>query len=223
MENTAKKKIIHEMQQMSGKYPLDTIFSDWVTCSAIAIQNSLYMVQNSLWQSREEQYTNTMKKYSLEERKVLVKMFLLLPEAFEEGLSDVLGEIYMEAGCGNKRTGQFFTPFHLSRMTAEMVLSRQHIDENGKYNIDEPSVGGGGMIIAIAAALKDRGINYQKCMRVTAQDLDWRSVYMSYVQFSLLGIDAIVVQGDTLQKPFSEKTTDERHILRTPKRMGVLL
>lgn len=79
------------------------------------------------------------------------------------------------------------------------------------------------MIIAIAAVLKERGINYQYCMKVTAQDLDWRSVYMAYVQFSLLGIDAVVIQGDTLCNPYIPGETDERRVLRTPKNMGVLL
>ena len=218
-----KKEIVRTIQQMSGKYSPDMIFSDWVMCSAIAIQNSLYLTHGSTWKNREEQYISTMSKYSLEERQELVRMLLLLTEAFENGMSDILGEIYMESGCGSKRTGQFFTPFHLSKLTAEMSLANLAINEDGKVDINEPSVGGGGMIIAVAAVLKERGINYQQCMRVIAQDLDWRSVYMAYVQFSLLGIDAVVVQGDTLRQPFNEQTTEESHILRTPKRMGVLL
>lgn len=221
--NEAKKEIIKTIQKMSGKYALNTIFSDWVMCSAIAIQNSCRVIHNSVWKSREEQYINTMKKYTLEERQEFVRMLKLLTDAFEEGMSDILGEIYMETGCGSKSTGQFFTPFHLSKLTAEMSLANQVISEDEPFEINEPTVGGGGMIIAVAAVLKERGINYQKCMRVVGQDLDWRSVYMAYVQFSLLGIDAIVVQGDTLMHPYDVNRTEESHILRTPKRMGVLL
>ena len=208
---------------MSGKYSPDMIFADWVMCSAIAIQNSCCLIHDAVWHSREEQYKNTMKKYEAGERTEFVNMLLLLTDAFEEGVSDILGEIYMESGCGSKHTGQFFTPFHVSYLTAEMALANQIISENDKYEINEPSVGGGGMIIATAVALKNRGINYQRCMRVVAQDLDWRSVYMAYVQFSLLGIDAIVVQGDTLMQPYDARKTEPRQILRTPKRMGVLL
>lgn len=207
---------------MSGKYSPDMIFSDWVLCSAIAIYNSCFLVHNKEWKSREEMYVNTMKKYSLEERREFVRMLQLLTDSFEENMTDVLGEIYMESGAGSKMTGQFFTPFHVSKLTAECTLADKVIDENEELRIAEPSVGGGGMIIATAAILKERGINYQRCMKVIAQDLDWRSVYMAYVQFSLLGIDAIVVQGDTLQHPY-DKHTEESHILRTPKNMGVLL
>jgi type I restriction-modification system DNA methylase subunit len=219
----AKKEIIKTIQKMSGKYALNTIFSDWVMCSALAIQNSLCLFHDSLWETREEQYISTMKKYTLEERQEFVRMLKLLTDAFEEGMSDILGEIYMESGCGSKSTGQFFTPFHLSKLTAELSLDKKVINEDEPFEINEPSVGGGGMIIAVAAILKERGINYQKCMRVVGQDLDWRSVYMAYVQFSLLGIDAILVQGDTLMNPYDVARTEESHIFRTPKRMGVLL
>lgn len=221
--NKAKREIVKIIQKISGKYSADMIFADWVQCSAIAIQNACYLIHDSVWQSREEQYINIMNKYTLEERQLLVKMLMLLTDAFEEKISDILGEIYMESGCGSKQTGQFFTPFHLSMLTAEMALANQVISEEEKYEINEPSVGGGGMIIAMAAWMKDRGFNYQKCMKVTAQDLDWRSVYMAYVQFSLLGIDAEIVQGNTLAEPYVTRVYPKERIFKTPKRMGVLL
>lgn len=208
---------------MSGKYAPEMIFADWVMCSAIAIYNSCFLLQNSAWKSREEQYISVMQKYTLEERKEFVRMLNLLTEAFEENMSDILGEIYMELGCGSSRTGQFFTPFHISKLTAECELANVAINENQKYEIMEPSAGGGGMIIATAAVLQERGINYQKCMKVVGQDLDWRSVYMAYVQFSLIGLDAVVVQGDSLCDPYIPGKTEETHILRTPMNMGVLL
>ena len=79
------------------------------------------------------------------------------------------------------------------------------------------------MIIAAAKALSDSGINYQKHLEVVAQDLDWKGVYMTYLQLSLLGIKATVVQGDTLIEPFDPRKTDPRCILRTPAKMGALM
>lgn len=219
---SAKKEIVESIQKMSGKYTPDMIFSDWIMCSAMAIYNPCCLIHDSVWENREEQYINTMRKYTLEERKEFVRMLKLLSDAFQEKMSDILGEIYMESGAGSRRTGQFFTPFHISKLVAECELANVAIAENEKYEIYEPSVGGGGMIIAIAAVLKERGVNYQRCMKVVAQDLDWRSVYMAYVQLSLLGMDAVVVQGDTLQHPYDEHT-EESHILRTPMNMGVIL
>ena len=78
------------------------------------------------------------------------------------------------------------------------------------------------MIIAVVRVLKDRGVNPQRCMRVTAQDLDWKGVYMTYVQLSLLGIKAIVVQGDTLSAPYGKCYPPER-VLYTPAEKGLII
>jgi hypothetical protein len=71
-------------------------------------------------------------------------------------------------------------------------------------------------------ALKDKGINYQRAMRVTAQDLDWLAVYMTYIQLSFMGINAVVIQGDTLIEPGSAGK-DEARIFRTPANRGALI
>lgn len=148
-------------------------------------------------------------------------MCAMLVETFEDHMSDILGEIYMEAGMGSRAAGQFFTPYHLSLACAKMAVNG-YSPEDGPYTINDPSCGGGGMIIAAAQALKDKGINYQRCMRVVAQDLDWKGVYMCYVQLSLLGIHAICVQGNTLSEPY-QKEYATGHVLYTPKAMGILI
>lgn len=195
-------------------YPQETIFSDWVHCMAISIQNGCCMFHNDLWQKREKEYEDILKKYG-DEMQCFPEMFWLLTEIMDEGMSDVLGEIYMMLDCGNKRTGQFFTPYNISRLAAQL----NHYEKNKKVILNEPSCGAGGMIIAAAEAMWKQGINYQKVMDVVAQDIDWRSVYMTYVQLSLLGIKATVIQGDTLR---GEKANPEC-IFYTPTKMGVIL
>lgn len=217
----AKKEIIKKIRSMSGRYSAYDIFSDWVAMCAISIQNSCYLIQNNIWQQRERQYMDIFKKYEPEEIQIMAEMFGLLVEAFEEGMSDILGEIYMESGCGNKNTGQFFTPYHLSVAVAQTGLPHD-VDEEHPLLLNEPSTGGGGMIIAAAQVLRDRGLNYQRCMDVVAQDLDWKGVYMTYVQLSLLGIKATVVQGNTLGEPYVKGYPAER-VFYTPAKMGLLL
>lgn len=68
----------------------------------------------------------------------------------------------------------------------------------------------GGMVIAAAQVLQEKGINYQRVLDVVCQDLDWTAVYMCYVQLSLLGVKAIVAQGEHIirtvySKPFERK------------------
>ena len=147
-------------------------------------------------------------------------MLAMLVETLECEMTDVLGQIYMESGMGSKAAGQFFTPYHLSYVCAKLELPDP--DGLGLYHINEPSCGGGGMIIAAAQVLKENGVDYQRKMRVVAQDLDWKGVYMCYLQLSLLGINAIVVQGDTLCEPYQKGYPEDR-VLYTPVKKGLLI
>lgn len=220
----AKKEIIKIITDMSGKQSGYEIFTDWIRCMALSISNAVTPVHGKIWKDREKYFEDTISKYTEQEQEKFAQLTGCLVLALEEGPDDVLGSVYMDAGLGSKITGQFFTPFHLSILTARLSLGNAIRSFNGNMlPIHEPSCGGGAMIIAMAKVLHDEGINYQKVMDVVAQDLDWKGVYMCYVQLSLLGIKAICVQGDTLQEPYDSKKTDRSHILLTPAKMGALI
>lgn len=220
------KKIGETIRRFSGRYSPHSVFSDWIQCCALSIANTVAPVHGDIWQEREDSYVNTMKKYELEERVAFSDMFWLLTESMETEISDTLGEIYMTLEMGSNVTGQFFTPFHLSELIAKMAIP-ESIQSNPDEvtTLNEPACGSGGMIIAMAKGMQDRGINYQKRLRVVAQDIDWRCVHMCYVQLSLLGIRGLVVQGSTLQDPYVPGVTESRHVLITPSEMlgGVML
>ena len=216
-----KKDIIKMINQITGRYSAYEVFTDWIRCCSLAISNAVTWFPESVWKERERLYLDTVKKYKPDEMKMFTEMFELLGETLEAEAADVLGQIYMESGMGSKAAGQFFTPFHLSKLCAELSLPEP--DEHGIFTVNEPSCGGGGMIIAAAVVLRDKGIDFQRKMRVVAQDLDWKGVYMRYLQLSLLGINAVCVQDNTLTDPYIPGKTDPAHILYTPARMGVLL
>lgn len=216
-----KREIINRINSLSGSRSPYEVFSDWVKIMALSIQNvSFPFRQDEVWRMREKQYLQTMEPYG-KQGKIFSEMFALLTMLLEEEVTDALGEIYMEAGMGSKNTGQFFTPFHVSCACAQLALDGW--DGKEKISLNEPSCGGGGMIIAAAKILKDKGINYQHYLKVTAQDLDWKAVYMCYVQLSLLGIDAEVVQGNTLSDPYIPGKMPPECVFYTPKRLGALL
>ena len=218
-----RKEIINTINKISGKYSAYEVFTDWIRCMAMSISNTVTLFHGPIWKEREEAYINTMNKYSPDERNLICEMTAWLAETLDDGPDDILGDIYMKSGMGSKAAGQFFTPFHLSELCARVSINTDILQGDDLIELNEPSCGGGGMIIAVAKVLRDAGINYQKRLRVVAQDLDWKGVYMCYVQLSLLGIDAICVQGDTLIEPFNPHRTEESHMLLTPARMGVLM
>lgn len=215
-----KKEIINHIRSIAGRYSEYEVFVDWIRCGALAISNAVTPFHGKTWKEREKTYTDTINRYTKKEQKIFPEMFALLAIALEKEMGDVLGDIYMISGMGSKAAGQFFTPYHLSKLCANLVALEP--DETGCYRINEPSCGGGGMIIAMAAALRDRGIDFQRKMDVVAQDIDVKSVYMCYLQLSLLGIKATCIQGDTLAEPYAKGYPSER-VLYTPMRMGVLI
>lgn len=217
-----KKEITDTIKGMAGSYSSRDIFTDWVCLMALSIQNGCTLPAGRIYRDREKQYADIMKKYGGRERQFGEMQGMLCLYMEEKGLWDVLGEIYMELEAGSRAAGQFFTPFHLSRLCAEMAAVDS---EDGRaVTIYEPSCGSAGMVIAAAAALEKRGIDYQKRMKVLCQDLDWRCVYMAYVQLSLYGIDAAVAQGDSLKEPFGgQKTYLQYRVFSTPRRAGLLL
>jgi hypothetical protein len=68
------------------------------------------------------------------------------------------------------------------------------------------------MLIAAAETLQGAGINYQRHMHVTAQDIDATAVHMAYIQLALLYIPAVVVHGDTLRMTQMGKWFTPAHI-----------
>lgn len=216
------KEIAREIERMSGTYSGYEIFSDWVKAFALSIANFTEMQHGKIWEEREKQYLSIVQKYGKEQMQNFCKLNAMLVEAMEENIEDVLGSVYMEANLGSKQLGQFFTPFHLSSLTANLCLPKE-VSKDKPMVINEPSAGGGGMIIGIVKALRERGINPQECMDVVAQDLDWKAVYMTYVQLSILGIKATVIQGNTLSGECMDvHTCQKERVLYTPARKGMI-
>lgn len=196
------REIIKKIDSMSGSKSSFQVFSDWVKCTALSIAQSVYYSEK-----REKQFLETIVEYPKDE---FAKMAGMLAETFEDKFCDVLGNLFMMSGWGNKNTGQFFTPYSLSLACANL----QDYSKEDIVEMNEPSAGAGGMVIAVAQTMKEQGANYQKKLRVIAQDLDWNALYMCYIQLSLLGIDAKCVQGDTLENKKSENIAE--NVFLTP-------
>lgn len=196
------REIIKKIDSMSGSKSSFQVFSDWVKCTALSIAQSVYYCEK-----RERQFLETIAEYPKDE---FAKMTAMLTETFEGKFGDVLGNLFMASGWGNKNTGQFFTPYSLSLACANL----QDYSKEDIVEMNEPSAGAGGMVIAVAQTMKEQGVNYQNKLRVVAQDLDWNALYMCYIQLSLLGIDAKCVQGDTLENKKIENFGD--NVFLTP-------
>lgn len=196
----AKKEFVKLINSISGAYAPTQVFADFVEMAAISISNACD--HSKKWEEREKKYMDLIGKYKPEQQQAFPKLLALVVQALKHRMGDFLGETYMEMNAGNSKAGQFFTPYSVSRVCAEVVFDKnvvmKTIEEKGYVGINEPSAGGGGMIIAGLEVLKEMGVNYQTQAYVIAQDIDYRCSYMCYIMLSLLGVPAVVSIGNTL-------------------------
>lgn len=204
----AQKDIIKLIKQLTGKYSTYQIWQDFITLAACTISNSVDKQQSD---EREAKYMQVADKYTKEELDKFAEMLALITIGFSGGqIGDFLGETYMQLELGNRDVGQFFTPYHVSKLMAELAAADMK-DEITKVN--EPSCGSGGLIIAYADVMKSQDVNYQENLRVICNDLDYDVVKMCYIQLSLLGIDAVVMQGDTITQKMNEVWYTPMHFI----------
>jgi len=208
-----QRNLISMIKKFSHSHRTHTVFADFVEMAAISISNAVDRTQFDL---REKRYLEIVRRYSKEEVALFPQMFAELAESFElrvammrkassagmttSGLTDVLGETYMMLELGNARAGQFFTPYHVSRLMAMLTIGDggSEVRDHGFIRLQEPACGAGGMVIAVADSLNDAGHNYQQAMHATCIDIDPCCVHMAYIQLSLLHIPAVVVHGNAL-------------------------
>src|SRR2546425_10789095 len=114
----------------------------------------------------------------------------MLATCLEHEPTDVLGRLYHRLEIHNHQSGQFFTPYPVCLMMAKMLVhdAKHLVEEQEFIRAQEPCVGSGAMIIALAQACRDAGVHYQRELHVTAIDLDATAVHMAYVQLFLLHI-----------------------------------
>ena len=133
------------------------------------------------------------------------KLFNIIVKAISENPEqDFLGDLYMSLG-GIRELGQCFTPYHICSLMAELSLedSKTPIEENGFVSVADPCVGAGAMLIASANKIRNDGYDPSTQALFYGQDLDQTCVCMAYIQLSLQGLPAVVVQGNSLTEPYT--------------------
>lgn len=208
-----RKNLIKLIEANGRQHGTWQVFSDFVEMAAISLSNAVDRAQS---EGREARYMEIVSRYSREEVERFPQMLGELVMELENGPADVLGQVFMEMELGNKWHGQFFTPYEICRLMAGMMVDdhmRGLIEARGFIRANEPTSGGGAMIIALADEMQRVGINYQRHLHVVAQDLDIKAVHMTYVQLALLHIPAVVIQGNTLALEERSRWYTPAHVL----------
>ena len=195
------KEFITILQHLDHSRNNFEVFRDFLILSTCAIAQPFYRSDEI-----EQQYLETVKRYNKEQAEQFSKLLALLVSALSENFQDFLGKVYMQLNLGNARVGQFFTPYHISQMMAEITFidGKENIENKEIITLSEPCCGSGGMVIVYAETMKKYDINFQEKLFVEAIDIDEMCFQMAYLQLSLYGIPARVLLGDTIAYKFGK-------------------
>lgn len=195
--NQAFIKLFDSLARKHHRY---TVFKDFVTMTAISLHNAVNKIE-----ALEQEYLHIKAGYSEDEREIFPKLFAELVELLEEEPKDVLGGLYMELNLGNDLSGQYFTPPNISKLLAKLNFSDDVLETQPFIKVSDPTCGAGGMLLAYAHEMIQRGHVPAYKMWVQAIDIDRTAALMCYIQLTLWDIPAQVIVGDTLTLEFREE------------------
>ncbi len=196
-----QKNIAKSFDRLCYRHSRWNVWSDFVTMAAIEISN---VVDHANAEHRTQIYHGMRKKYSDEEYVEFGNMFAETVMGMEENLDqDFLGEMFMALELSNDYKGQFFTPYSVCRMMAQINSTdlQAHIDEKGWISASDPCCGAGALLVAFANECRRQNVNYHNSVLFVAQDIDMIVGCMCYIQLSLMGCPGYVVIDNTITSP----------------------
>lgn len=212
---TDDQPFVKLFQELTYRWTPWEVWQDFVTMYACAISNA---VDKSHFEKREELYLKRIQKYNKKEQEIFPQLAAEVVLALEKNPEqDFLGSIFMALNLGNDSGGQFFTPYDVCRMMAEMTCDNvlPTIEAKGYISINDCACGAGATLIAgVHAAAKQiskAGLNWQNHILVTAQDVDYTVAYMCYIQLSLLGVAGYIKVGNSLTEPMCSDDSLENY------------
>ncbi|MBN3263995.1 ArdC-like ssDNA-binding domain-containing protein [Pectobacterium brasiliense] len=195
--NPHRATFIRQFQEIAPYENRWTVFSDFIHMSAAALHNRCHFVQEI-----EDDYMRRIKRYKTADQRRFPVLFNTLVDGMEFSPSDFLGSVFMELELGDRRRGQYFTPYSIGYMMAKMQLAdglpALTSGERDFIIVSDPACGAGGLIVAMAQAMLEAGFNPQKQMMAVCVDIDPVAAMMAYVQLALCGIPAMVIVGNSL-------------------------
>lgn len=203
-----EKEFINTFNQLTYRHRRWEIWTDFVVMFACSLSNS---IDKSHYEEREARYLKIIKKYDKQEQQLFPELVAHTVMALENNPEqDFLGDIYMKLNLGSQTRGQFFTPYHISCLMAEMTMDDviSQVEKDGYITIGDSCCGGGSTLIAGIHAARKRletaNLNFQNHILVVAQDVDETVALMCYIQLSLLGMAGYIKVGNTFTEPIAQ-------------------
>lgn len=194
------KEFTSKLQSLDRSKRIYEVFKDFLTLSTCTLAQSFYRSDEI-----EQIYLETVNRYTKKQAEEFSKLLAFLVLGLEQAPQDFLGQVFMSLNLGSQANGQYFTPYSVCKFMAEINFTEiESFQNNQLITLSEPCCGSGALIIAFAQTLREHNINYQQNLFVEAIDISEMCFKMTYIQLSLYGIPARVVQGDSLSLKFQQ-------------------
>jgi type I restriction-modification system DNA methylase subunit len=195
MPEADTKEILKQLESITHRgHSAWTVFEDWVSLMFYALQRN------------DEEYLKIVTRYKNDrpqgEREVdyFCNAFGLLMQKMSETNRELLGEIYMQWEVSSKHSGQFFTPWTVAYMMAQMTSPKGEC-------INDPCCGSGIMFIAACKTMTNKELD--KAVFV-GQDIDLTCVMMCALNLTFFNLNGYVMWGNSL-------TNERRKVFRTTR------
>jgi len=198
-------KRLGDLQRLEGWRESEAFFA-WLEAAARALIGASLVGYKEEWQKNEDSFLRIEKHWQkrADTKSVMAEMTGIVMLALSKDPVDFLSPLFMDVG-GSGHLGQFFTPWSVSTMMAEMTVgSKEELFESATKNgrdyisLSEPACGVGGMVLAANEVMRKRGIDISSQILWHCVDVDWRAVCGTFIQTTLTGTPAVVIHGNTL-------------------------
>ncbi|PSJ81231.1 hypothetical protein [Neisseria iguanae] len=124
MENNHKELAEH-FRAFGSAFRATDIFRDFIELTAITLINQYAFDEQ--WDERENRYHAIRQKYAEDDFRqfpqILAALITAVSESKQQGIfDDVLGRLYMDLNLGNPDSGQYFTPYSISRLMSGLFV-----------------------------------------------------------------------------------------------------
>ena len=188
MEKIAR--LILEVRDRSHKWTSE-VFRDWIALCVHALNRN------------DEEYLKIVDRY--DKNREILDLFCkgfaeLLMRGDNQDYYDILGPVYMGLAGSDKRMGQYFTPWPIAYLMAQMNFTGAELSKDSLTTVCEPSCGSGIMVLATCKTVAENyGPEALQRVHFTLVDLDYICAYMSALQLAAYNVpNWVVFQGNYL-------------------------
>jgi hypothetical protein len=177
------------------------IFADFLELAYTAVSKRTHLDEETR-EAIEKRYMDCVRRYTRAEAEAMSQLLALTVLGVRKGGGDFLGSVASDLELLHESLGQYFTPYQVSLMMAEMSIGRKElketIREQGFITFMDPCCGAGGMMLAAAEVVENRMFDPRKVMYVEAKDISPIAFKMAYLQLTAREIPACVRLGNSL-------------------------